>query len=89
MRVQDDVIRERILAPSRRATGSGERTVLRWLYQRLQRTDHDVLHRRRCAGALRVPRALRHRAIRRGDPDITARGRRGIGRRGGDRTTAR
>lgn len=88
MRIQDDVALERVFTPGGRATGSGQRAVLRWLYQRLERTDHSIFHRRGRTGTLRIPWALCYRAIRRGDPDIAARGRRGGRRRGGDRTAA-
>lgn len=89
LRIQDDVAREGILAASGCAARSGQRAVLRRLDQRLQRTDHGVLHRCGRAGALGVPRALRHRAIRRGDPDVAARRRRGGRRRRADQAAAR
>lgn len=89
VRVQGDVARQGILAPGGRATRPGQSAVLRRLNQRLQGTDHGVLHWRGRAGALRVSRTLRHRAVRRGDPNVTAGGRQSIRRRGGDRTTGR
>lgn len=86
MGIQDDVARKRVFTSGGRATRPGQRAVLRWLYQRLERANHRVLQRRGRAGAFCVPRALRHCAIRRGDPDIAARGRRGVRRRGDDWT---
>lgn len=85
MRIQDDVARKRVFTTGGRATRPGQRAVLRRFYQCLERTDHGILHRRGRAGAFCIPRALRHRAIRCGDPDIAARGRRGGRRRGDDR----
>lgn len=88
MRIQGDVPRERILPSGRGASRPRQHSIFRRFHQRLQRTNHRILHWSRCPGAFCIPRTFRHRPVGRGDPNVTAGGRR-RSRRGRDLTARR